>query len=119
MPQTLTTNPTVMPFDTSLSLARSKRGLLLGAGLLIAALGAGWLATTWLATPPAKPQVTAHAGLDRAAIERLDLSGFQKKGTLLIGETIAPNGARLRLVLDARTHELIGMRVVEAEASAK
>ena len=123
MPQTLTTNPSAiepraMPFDSSVSLARSKRGLLLGAGLLCAALGAAWLATGWLATPT-KPKAGLSTPLDRAAIARLDLSGFQKKGTLLIGETTTPSGARLRLVLDARTHELVGMRVIEDETPTK
>lgn len=108
-----------MPLHSSLSLARSKRGLLLGVALLGAALGAGWLATSWLVAPTTKPKASLSTPLDRAAIARLDLSNFQRKGTLLIGEATAPSGARLRLVLDARTHELVGMRVIEGETPAK
>lgn len=119
MPQLLTSNPSAMPFDTSLSLVRGKRGLLLAAALLAVALGAGWAATAWLASPASPVVASVGAGLDRSALRNLDLSTFQKRGTLLIGETTAPSGARLRLVLDARTHELVGMRVVETESAAK
>jgi hypothetical protein len=108
-----------MPFEASLSQVRGKRGLLLAAGLLAAALGAGWAATFWLANTATPPQANTSKGFDRTLLNNLDLSTFQKRGTLLIGETTAPSGARLRLVLDARTHELIGMRVVETETAGK
>lgn len=118
MPNTLTHSPHAMSFDRPLSLARGKRGLSLVLAILAAALIAGWAATLWLAPAPGAPQRTA--GLDRRAIEQLDLSTFQKKGSVLVGETTTPSGARLRLVIDARTHELVGLRVIDApEARAR
>lgn len=101
-----------MSLGSPLSLARGKRGLALGLAVVVAALLAGWGATAWLAPTPVAPQRAAV--LDRKAIETLDLSTFQKKGTVLVGETTTPAGVRLRLVIDARTHQLVGMRVIEA-----
>lgn len=47
-----------------------------------------------------------------------DLSGFQRRGNTLVGETVTTGGTRMRLVIDARTHALIGLRKLDSAASA-
>ena len=129
MPQTMSSPPissvtmpqVAMPLDTSavLRAARSRRGLVLGLGILVLALGAAWFASAQLQpiaeSAPDKMTKTRPA-LDRATLAKLDLSTFQRRGALLVGEITTPAGVRLRLVMDANTRELVGLRVVETEA---
>jgi hypothetical protein len=124
MPQTMissnmTASPVRLDPAAVLRAARGKRGLALGLGILMAALGGGWLASTRLQpapAPAAEKPVQTRAGLDRATLDHLDLSSFQRRGALLVGDVTTPAGVRLRLVMDANTRELVGMRVIETEA---
>lgn len=51
--------------------------------------------------------------------ELANLAGFQRRGNSLVGEVRTREGVTMRLVLDARTHTLIGVKVLEAaEAQA-
>lgn len=52
------------------------------------------------------------------------IPGFQRRGTSFVGDVRGSDGALLRLVFDARTQTLIGMKVIEpagslAEATAR
>ena len=128
MPQTMTSPP--MQLDPTavfraengkraLAPGLGKRGLTLGLGILILALGAAWFASSQLQpTPePARDkQAKARAGLDRATLAKLDLSTFQRRGALLVGEVTTAAGVRLRVVMDANTREVVGLRVLETEA---
>lgn len=117
MPQTMT-SPS-MPLDpaTVFRAARGKRGLVLGLGIVLLSLGTAWFASSQLQPAPARtPAETAGSGLDRAALAKLDLSTFQRRGNLLVGQITTPAGVRLRLVMDANTRALVGLRVVETEA---
>ena len=61
------------------------------------------------------------AGLAKAgknATDGVDLSGFQRRGNTLVGEIKTRDGTPMRLVFDARTHALIGMRVLEPSTPA-
>lgn len=128
MPQTMTSPP--MPLDPTavfraangkraLTPGFGKRGFALGLGILLLALGAAWFAGTQLEptrdTTQDKP-TKARAGLDRATLATLDLSTFQRRGALLVGEVTTAAGVRLRVVMDANTREVVGLRVVETEA---
>ena len=121
MPQTMTSPP--MPLDPTavFRAARGKRGLALGLGILVLALGAAWFAGAQLQpTPDTAPDklTKARAGLDRTTLAKLDLSTFQRRGALLVGEVTTTAGVRLRVVMDANTREVVGLRVVETEAGA-
>jgi hypothetical protein len=121
MPQTMTSPPLHLDTASLLRAARGKRGLVLGVGILLAALLGAWYASAQLkpgASPAPEKPGQMRAGLDRATLDTLDLSTFQRRGTLLVGEVTTPAGVRLRLVLDATSRELVGLRVVETEAGA-
>jgi hypothetical protein len=49
----------------------------------------------------------------KSATSPSELHGFQRRGNTLVGEVRSREGAALRLVFDARTHALIGMRVLD------
>jgi hypothetical protein len=130
MPQTLSPSPAELRLATVAASAPRGRTVLLALGLLLGASGIGYLATSQLQPAPAKPAVPSvsettsqrstleKAGLDKASLAALDVSGFQRRGNFLVGETTTRAGVRLRLVLDARSHDLVGLRVVETEAGA-
>ncbi|MBN8533969.1 MAG: hypothetical protein J0L51_07745 [Rhizobiales bacterium] len=46
----------------------------------------------------------------------LALPGFQRRGPLLTGEVKTVDGSTLRLVIDTRSHAIIGYRLVEPAA---
>lgn len=54
----------------------------------------------------------------KSASNPSELSGFQRKGNTLVGEVKTREGAVLRLVFDARSHALIGMRVLDPAGPA-
>ena len=54
----------------------------------------------------------------KSASNPSELSGFQRKGNTLVGEVKTREGAVLRLVFDARSHVLIGMRVLDPPSPA-
>lgn len=56
-----------------------------------------------LAPQPPEPQATADLN---------QLSGFQRRGNSLVGEVVTRDGTAMRLVFDARTQALIGLRVL-------
>ncbi len=119
MPQLFSSNLTALPFHARFPPARGKRNLLIGAGIVAAALVAGGLASAWVAALAVKPGANPGAGLEGTSLEHLDLSRFQQRGNLLVGETTAPSGARLRLVLDARSRQLVGLRVITEEGPGR
>lgn len=48
----------------------------------------------------------------------LALPGFQRRGPLLTGEVRTSDGSTLRLVIDSRSHAIVGYRLVEGPQSA-
>lgn len=52
----------------------------------------------------------------KTSVELANLAGFQRRGNSLVGEVKTRDGTTMRLVFDARTHTLIGLRVLEASA---
>jgi hypothetical protein len=77
-----------------------------GASVLVAASQSrGGLGSALPATQTTAPDL-------RAAIDLPQLSGFQKRGNALIGEVRTRDGTMLRLVFDARTQALIGLKVL-------
>lgn len=57
---------------------------------------------------PAPAAIEAQIPRDLAG-----LSGFQRRGNALIGDVCTRSGTMLRLVFDARSHALIGLKIVE------
>lgn len=51
--------------------------------------------------------------VDKTSAELSNLAGFQRRGNSLVGEVKTRDGAVMRLVFDARTHTLIGLRVLD------
>jgi hypothetical protein len=47
----------------------------------------------------------------------LVLPGFQRRGPLLTGEVKTGDGSTLRLVIDSRSHAIVGYRIIEPPAS--
>jgi len=89
------------------------------AGILVGHLGSAALAQQTATLLPA-PHIHV-AGLAKAgknATDGVDLSGFQRRGNTLVGEIKTRDGTPMRLVFDARTHALIGMRVLEPSTPA-
>ncbi|KAF0229500.1 MAG: hypothetical protein FD175_1838 [Beijerinckiaceae bacterium] len=56
------------------------------------------------------PNLTADG---KTTAELTTMAGFQRRGNSLVGEVKTRDGAVMRLVFDARTHTLIGLRVLD------
>lgn len=124
-------------------MGKQARGIMLGVGILIASLGcalvaasqsrpdpiAARLGVTSLGTssPGApNPIQSATAGeaktsdkgttptMIKTPVGMINAADLQRRGNSLVGEVKTRNGAVMRLVLDARTHALIGLRVLDA-----
>lgn len=98
-----------------------RTGLWLSAVLALA-VGAAGISIFLGATPEEKAALAAP--VDRmtnvAAPTQppLALPGFQRRGPLLTGEVKTQDGSTLRLVIDTRSHAIIGYRLVEPAVSA-
>ncbi|MGL5446259.1 MAG: hypothetical protein ACRDBL_03000 [Rhabdaerophilum sp.] len=66
-------------------------------------------------TAPALVDKVPHA---TATQPPLVLPGFQRRGPLLTGEVKTQDGSTLRLVIDTRSHAIIGYRLVEPSVAA-
>lgn len=86
----------------------------LGAGIVITGCGFALVAASQsqqelaagrfgLAPKSQEPQATA---------DLTQLNGFQRRGNSLVGEVVTRDGTAMRLVFDARTQTLIGLRVL-------
>lgn len=60
------------------------------------------------------PKNESRADTYKATAKLADLASFQRRGNSLVGEVTTREGAVMRLVFDARTHTLIGFRVLDA-----
>lgn len=69
-----------------------------------------------IATPAVSPDKAAH--VSAATQPPLALPGFQRRGPLLTGEVKTQDGSTLRLVIDTRSHAIIGYRLVEPAVAA-
>ena len=91
------------------------RRLALRTGMLAAGLGCVLLATSqgrpdFITTRLGFPVLTAEG---KTSTELANLAGFQRRGNTLVGEVRTREGATMRLVFDARTHTLIGFRIMD------
>ncbi len=106
-----------------------KGGLTLWLGVLLASFAFVFFAFVFVAASHNRPDLPgvrlalsslaseARPAADRTVAELTTIGGFQRRGTSLVGEVTTRDGAVMRLVFDARTHTLIGLRVVDgAEA---
>lgn len=66
------------------------------------------------------PAISADraANVTAATQPPLVLPGFQRRGPLLTGEVKTQDGSTLRLVIDTRSHAIIGYRLVEPTVAA-
>lgn len=88
--------------------------------VLVAALAAAGTSALIAANPLEKaaspaPASTALRPANVAPVSQppLMLPGFQRRGPLLTGEVTTLDGSTLRLVIDTRTHSIVGYRLVE------
>ena len=116
---------------------KAARRLALGVGILAASLGFALVAASQsrpdliaaglglpAAAPSAPREIGASSGTKapneiKTPIGMISLADLQRRGNSLVGEIRTQDGAVTRLVLDARTHALIGMRVIHAAEQAQ
>lgn len=110
------------PLTARLRLGRTGLWLSTVLALAVAAVGTSAFLTS---SPDEKAAVvTPPPGTDRvtnvapATQPPLALPGFQRRGPLLTGEVKTQDGSTLRLVIDTRSHAIIGYRIVEPTVSA-
>lgn len=85
--------------------------LILGAGIVAFALQQPWQAEKTLETSVLSGQ---------PPYETLEtIPGFQKRGTVLVGEVQGGNGVNLRLVFDSRSQKLIGLKVLDGQGTSQ
>jgi len=96
------------------------RRVVLRAGIVLASFG-----LVLVAASQSRPElIAARLGLPGFAVEGktsaelANLAGFQRRGNSLVGEVKTRDGATMRLVFDARTHTLIGLRVLDTAAES-
>lgn len=96
------------------------RRLVLRAGIVLASFG-----LVLVAASQSRPDLIAsRLGLPgfavegKSSVELANLAGFQRRGNSLVGEVKTRDGATMRLVFDARTHALIGLRVLDPAPEA-
>lgn len=101
-----------------------RTGLWLSAVLALAVAAVGTSALLTSSPDEKAPSATPPAGTERIsnvappAQPPLALPGFQRRGPLLTGEVKTQDGSTLRLVIDTRSHAIIGYRIVEPAVSA-
>lgn len=87
------------------------------AGILLAGLGAAGIALAFAGPEELRNRVVAQfqtkpvPGETPAPLR--SLPGFTKRGATLVGEFTGADGLRVRFVLDAASHRLIGFKVLE------
>lgn len=91
------------------------RRLALRVGIVLASFG-----VVLVAASQSRPDLIASrlglpgfAAEGKTSVELANLAGFQRRGNSLVGEVKTRDGATMRLVFDARTHALIGLRVLD------
>lgn len=96
------------------------RVMLLGLSLSLASLAVthASLAQDRATMATARLNIPGVSKDGKSASNPSELSGFQRKGNTLVGEVKTREGAVLRLVFDARSHVLIGMRVLDPASPA-
>lgn len=89
-------------------------------GLSIFGLGIVLIASVGnLPRPPAVQLAgSAIVPLANSVAPNMAIPGFQRRGNTLVGEVVTQDGTNLRLVFDARTKTLIGMRMVPQGVSS-
>lgn len=96
------------------------RAMVLGLGFALVSLCGTYapLAQDKASLATARLNIPGVSKDGKSASNPSELSGFQRKGNTLVGEVKTREGAVLRLVFDARSHALIGMRVLDPAAPA-
>jgi hypothetical protein len=110
----------------------SIRAMLLLMSLGLAGFGIAYLGMTFVVASQGKTGVQRQTGAHEQAaakpppsmdgmvipeprppVSMSHLAGFRRHGSTLVGEVKSSDGATLRLVFDARTHTLIGLKVLD------
>ncbi|WP_150286199.1 hypothetical protein [Rhabdaerophilum calidifontis] len=112
----VTRPPSPQPAPEGGAAPRLRRRLTVAAGIAFGSIGFAVVALSQvrqtMLAPPAPGDGTLAGELTR-------LAGFQRRGTLIVGEVRAGDGTPLRLVFDARSQSLVGFRVLERPAAAE
>lgn len=118
---------TLQPAPTSRRFARAG---LRAVAILLAALGAAGIALAFAGPEPFRARVVARFHAKPTDIRPADtrpaeavvpgktLAGFTRRGATLVGDFTGERGLRVRFVLDATSHRLIGFKVLEPARSA-
>jgi hypothetical protein len=100
-------------FGCALVAASQSRPDLIAARLGIPGLGGSGLGVSGLTSETKASAETKILSEVKTSAGTMNLAGFQRRGNSLVGEVKTRDGAVVRLVFDARTHTLIGLRVLD------
>ena len=82
------------------------------------ACGSAAVAQTYPETLASRLGLPVAGNETRLPADLAALPGFQRRGNTLVGELKGRDGSVVRLVFDARTQALIGLRIMEATSAA-
>ncbi len=102
-----------LPLPEPASAALSRRRMLTVGALVLGAFALPMAAFSASLSDRVAERLGLKPSAQQVAASPAHLPGFRKQGTLLVGTIRAEDGSTLRMVFDARTMTLVGLKQVE------